>query len=152
MAAKAASRSGAEAIAERSREPMAFFPHDSTASQDLKCQRLLHRRGFDGYGRWWRLCELLASTEGHEIPVETVEDICILAGALGFGTGGAFDDRIAAEECRAFVDDLIDIGLVELEDGAISSTRMMKNAAYFGRQKHNGSKGGRPRKNAAEKG
>ena len=92
-------------------EPMAFFSHDSNASQDVKCQRLIHRRGYDGYGRWWRLCEYLAAS-------------------------------------KSFVEELLDIGLLERdEDGFLTNFRMLKNALYFGRQRANGRKGGRPRKN-----
>ena len=80
-------------------EPMAFFSHDANASQDVKCQRLIHRRGYDGYGRWWRLCEYLAATKGHRIAFETEEDELILAGVLGFGQSGAFDEYMATKSC-----------------------------------------------------
>lgn len=129
-------------------EPMSYFSHDSTAAQDVKCQRLIHRRGWDGYGRWWRLCEYLAATKGHRISFETEEDALILAGVLGFGHGGAFDELMAIEDCRSYVSELLDIGLVERdEDGFLTNFRMLKNALYFGRQRANGRKGGRPRKN-----
>ena len=49
------------AVAERAREPMAFFSHDSHAASDIKCRRLIRRFGMEGYGRWWLLCELLAA-------------------------------------------------------------------------------------------
>lgn len=130
-------------------EPMSFFSHDSNAHQDLKCQRLIHRRGYEGYGRWWRLCEYLAATKGHCIAFETEEDVLILAGVLGFGQPGAFDEYMAIDDCRSFVDELLDVGLLERdEDGSLTNSRMLKNALYFGRQRANGRKGGRPRKRA----
>lgn len=130
-------------------EPMAFFSHDSNASQDVKCQRLIHRWGYDGYGRWWRLCEYLAATKGHRIAFETEEDALILAGVLGFRQSGAFDEYMAIEDCKSFVEELLDIGLLERdEDGFLTNFRMLKNALYFGRQRANGRKGGRPRKNS----
>lgn len=130
------------------REPMAFFRHDSNASHDDKCQRLILRRGYDGYGRWWILCEYLASSTGHHVSFQTDEDAQILARVLGFGTGGAFDDLMAMEDCKAFVSDLIDLKLLECdENGYLQSVRMQKNALYFGQQRANGRKGGRPRKN-----
>ena len=130
-------------------EPMTFFSHDSNASQDVKCQRLIHRRGYDGYGRWWRLCEYLAAIKGHRIAFETEEDALILAGVLGFGQSGAFDEYMAIEDCKSFVEELLDIGLLERdEDGFLTNFRMLKNALYFGRQRANGRKGGRPRKNS----
>lgn len=130
-------------------EPMSFFPHDANAFQDVKCQRLMHRRGWEGYGRWWRLCEYMAATKGHRIAFETEEDALILAGVLGFGASGAFDDYVAIEGCRAFVSELLDIGLLErCEDGFLKNSRMQNNAVYFGKQRANGRKGGRPRKNS----
>lgn len=130
-------------------EPMGFFPHDSNAAQDVKCQRLIHRRGWDGYGRWWRLCEYLAATKGHRLAFETEEDALILASVLGFGQGGAFDDYVAIEDCKSFVLELLDIGLLESDgDGFLKNSRMQSNAVYFGKQRANGRKGGRPRKNS----
>lgn len=130
-------------------EPMGFFPHDSNAAQDVKCQRLIHRRGWDGYGRWWRLCEYLAATKGHRLAFETEEDALILAGVLGFGQGGAFDDYVVIEDCKSFVLELLDIGLLESDgDGFLKNSRMQNNAVYFGKQRANGRKGGRPRKSA----
>ena len=131
-------------------EPMAFFSHDSNASQDVKCQRLIHRRGYDGYGRWWRLCEYLAATKGHRIPFETEEDALILAGVLGFRQTGAFDEYMEIEDCKSFVEELLDIGLLERDQGFLTNSRMLKNALYFGRQRANGRKGGRPRKNTKD--
>ena len=130
-------------------EPMSFFPHDSNAAQDVKCQRLIHRRGWDGYGRWWRLCEYLASTKGHRLAFETEEDVLILAGVLGFGQSGAFDEYMAIEDCKSYILELLDIGLLEGDgDGFLKNSRMQNNAVYFGKQRANGRKGGRPRKNS----
>ena len=131
-------------------EPMSVFPHDANASQDVKCQRLIHRCGWDGYGRWWRLCEYMAATKGHKIAFETDEDAIILAGVLGFNSGGAFDELMASEECKSFVSTLVDIGLLEGDgNGFLKNSRMQNNAVYFGRQRANGRKGGRPRKNSS---
>lgn len=130
-----------------SQEPMLFFKHDANASQDIKCQRLIHRRGWDGYGRWWRVCEYLAASQDHMIEFQSDEDALILAQVLGFGNGGAFDELMAIEDCKAFVQTLVDVGLLRSDgNGRLYSSRMLDNARYFGRQKVNGRKGGRPRK------
>lgn len=139
------------AVAERAREPMAFFSHDSHAASDIKCRRLIRRFGMEGYGRWWLLCELLAAAEGHSLPFGDDEDALILAETLRFSGGGSFDERIALDECRKFVEGLVDIGLLSVTpDGGIESERMTRNAAYFGKNRANGAKGGRPRKKGAE--
>lgn len=130
-------------------DSLSYFPHDSNAANDIKCQRLLMRQGWSGYGRWWRVCELLASNKGHVIPFDCYEDKLILGKALQFGTGGSFDDLLCVEEVAAFVDDLLDMGLLQMtENGCLENPRMHKNALSFGKKRAAGCKGGRPRKNA----
>lgn len=130
-------------------EPMIYFPHDADAASDMKSRRLIRRCGFDGYGRWWRLCELMASTTGHAVPVETDEDWEILGEVLGFSTGRAFYDEAGVEDTRRFITTLVDIGLlVRTGDGKVESPRMRNNAEYFAKQRTNGKRGGRPKKDA----
>lgn len=139
----------AKTASELAADSMAYFPHDANAASDIKCQRLIMRLGFEGYGRWWRLCEHLATIKGHAIPFDTNEDKLILAQVVGFGVG-AFDDFMSIEEVSNFVNTLVSIGLLERsENGLLESKRMHENAMYFGRQRHNGAKGGRPRKSAS---
>lgn len=128
-----------------SQEPMSFFPHDSAAGSDVKSARLIHRCGWAGYGRWWRICEHMASIRGHRIAFANDEDVLILAGILGFTAIGAVDEYTSVEECRGYVSQLLDIGLLEESGGYLISARMEENALYFGRQRKNGKKGGRPK-------
>lgn len=131
---------------ERSRDPMAYFAHDANASQDVKCQRLLLRWGNEGYGAWWRMCEMLAAETGHALRMESEEDWEIVAAAIGM-LGTPDDGFGRTDKCKAFIQDLLDIGLVaQDENHLISSARMNKNALYFGVQRANGARGGRPRK------
>ena len=132
-------------------DPMAWFQHDANAAQDQKCQRLLFRYGNEGYGAFWRLCELLANTKTHSLPVETDEDWLILAQQIGMRKPGAFDEISSIDDCKGFINCLLDIGLLQRDGkGRIESARMQKNALYFGQQRANGAKGGRPRKNKAD--
>lgn len=134
---------------ERALEPMAFFPHDSNASGDIRCRKLIRRLGVEGYGRWWLLCELLASTSGHALPMDDDDDAYVVAEALRFDVSG-YGDMTAVEECRGFIEELVSIGLLRVTgDGEIYSERMMRNGEYFGRQRANGAKGGRPKKREA---
>ena len=64
--------------------PLRYFSHDSDALQDEKCQRLVARYGPAGYGRFWMLCERLASCDGHGIPYGDPESDEILARWLLF--------------------------------------------------------------------
>lgn len=137
----------ANSISELAAEPMMYFPHDANAASDIKCQRLIMRNGFDGYGRWWRLCEHLAASKGHAVPFKTDEDKLILGQVLGLG-GGVYDELYTIEQTSGFVEGLLDLGLlVKDENDLLFSPRMVENSMYFGRQRANGRKGGRPKKN-----
>ena len=132
-------------IAECAAGPMAFFPHDSGAADDGACRKLLRRHGFEGYGRWWRVCELLAGTRGHVLPVSEEDDLMNLAEELRFVTG-PFSDLQALEGCKRFIEDLVDLGLLRLtEDGGVASGRMDRNASYFGAKRWGARKGNEAR-------
>ena len=129
---------------ERSCAPMLYFSHDSNAMDDIKCKLLVRRGGFEAYGRWWRLCELLAMGRGHTIHVEDEDEAAILADDLGFDSweGG----------CRDYIGSLADIGLIDpsmLAEGRVCSKRMMDNALRFGRRRAGGARGGRSAKDSA---
>ncbi len=133
-------------IAECAAAPMAFFPHDSGAADDGACRKLLRRHGFEGYGRFWRVCELLAGAKGHELPVSEEDDLMNLAEELRFITG-TFSELQALEGCRDFIEDLVSLGLLRLtEGGGVASGRMDRNASYFGAKRWGGRKGGSRRK------
>lgn len=120
--------------------PMKYFSHDSNAASDIKCRRLLRRLGMEGYGRWWRLCELLAATDGHKLSIETEEDAEIIAEELHLD---------GHQELMRYLQVLVDVGLIHMPgDGYVWSERMLTNAEYFGKLRANGKRGGRPRKNA----
>lgn len=126
-------------VQDASMAPMLYFPHDADSAMDIKCRRLIRRLGYEGYGRWWRLCELMASTTGHCVPFATDEDREILCDDLCCDEG-ALDELVHT---------LVDVGLVVGDlagEGRLASERMSENALYFGRQRVNGRRGGRPRK------
>ncbi len=132
-------------------QQMAFFPHDASASKDPKIQRLIYRTGFTGYGRWWRLCEHLAVSNDFKFPLETEEDKFIISSILGFDS----DDVSSADDprysCAAFIDVLVDIGLLVVDDeGFYSSKRMTKNAQYSATKRSAGSRGGSKNQRSSE--
>lgn len=128
-----------EEVEKAAARPLPYFPHDSGAASDIKVRRLLKRCGFEGYGRWWRLCELMAQTDGHAVPVSTEEDAEILADELGFD---------ATVSLMAWLNLVEDVGLIDgdrLGDGEVWSDRMGKNARFVGMQRACGKLGGRPK-------
>ena len=118
--------------------PMAFFPHDTNASQDIKLELLLDDYGMAGYGRWWRLCELLGAADGHRIEIGNARVAKVVARNLMYET---------VNDLMAFVKELADLGLIDMPgDGYISSKRMNRNAEYFGKKRAAGRKGGKTKR------
>ena len=123
----------ADEVSELAAKPLRYFPHDADASGDPKCKRLIRRCGVAGYGRWWLLCEALASEQGHGIPLETDNDAENLAAII---------DSESASDAAEFVSFLEEVGLVSCLDGVLRSRRMDENAEAFGRRRVAGRKGG----------
>lgn len=118
--------------------PMAFFPHDTNASQDIKLELLLDDFGMEGYGRWWRLCELLGAAENHRIEIGDARIARVIARNLMCA---------GVDELMAFLVELSDLKLIEMPgDGYISSRRMDRNAEYFGKKRAAGRKGGKTKR------
>ena len=122
--------------------PMAYFSHDANSAHDMKCRKLIRREGMAGYGRWWRLCELLAATDGHVLEIGTDEDLELYAEELCLDS---------AKALMQFLVTLSDVGLIRMPgNGTVYSERMMRNAEQFGEKRANGRMGGRPRKTAVK--
>lgn len=127
----------AEDAAALALKPMRYFSHDSDANRDIKCRRLIARQGVEGYGRWWLLCEALASTDNHRFDWGREDDRWILTDEI------MYSDQ---SEAQAFLSDCAEIGLINPElwgECIVTSDRMNDNALYFGRNRANGAKGAR---------
>lgn len=104
-------------------EPLIWFPHDADAAADPKSRRVMRRFGAAGYGRWWLLCEALASEPGHALPIATDNDRENLAVTLDMGD---------AAEVAVFLAFLADVGLVSSDGEKVWSERMNRNALRSG--------------------
>ena len=127
----------AEDAAALALKPMRYFSHDSDANRDIKCRRLIARQGVEGYGRWWLLCEALASTDNNRFDWGREDDRWILTDEI------MYSDQ---SEAQAFLSDCAEIGLINPElwgECIVTSDRMNDNALYFGRNRANGAKGAR---------
>ena len=123
----------AKEVHDKAQDPMAWFQHDSNAAQDQKCQRLLFRYGNAGYGAFWRLCEILANTTTHSLPVETDEDWLILAEQIGMRKAGAFDEISSVDDCKDFISCLLEIGLLTRDGKARGCRKTLFISACKGR-------------------
>lgn len=118
-------------------EPLAYFSHDADAASDIKCRKLLRRRGVAGYGRWWLLCEHMAKASGHSIQISEEEDAEILAEDLQFES---------IDELMSFLGELADLNLIDFKrfgSGEIWSNRMGRNAEVTGIKRAAGREGGK---------
>lgn len=117
-------------------EPMAYFSHDSNARDDIKCRRLKRKYGMEGYGRYWQLAEVLASTDGHYLPTKTEDDWEFVADYLEFPT---------TEQTKEFIAALQQLRLIAPDTNYIWSPRMHENAIKASVHRRGGKKGARNR-------
>lgn len=112
-----------EEILVEANKPLKWFKHDVRASQDEKCQKLLLVGGYEAYGRFWKLCELLADKHGHAFHTDDVLEVKILANTL------QFDDT---DDLQDFLDTLARFELIDSnlfsQDNIVTSSRMNKTA------------------------
>lgn len=119
--------------------PLKYFSHDAHLADSTACRRFIRRCGPDGYGRYMRLLERLATEEGHVIDVLDAESQYLLADELWFG------DNLSA--LGLFLNDLSECGLVQMfGDGVIKSPLVDEAALYFGKCRASAALGGRARK------
>lgn len=119
--------------------PLKYFSHDAHLADSTACRRFIRRCGPDGYGRYMRLLERLATEDGHVIDVLDTEDQYLLADELWFG------DNLGA--LGQFLKDLSGCGLIQMfGDGAIKSPVVDEAALYFGKCRASAAIGGRARK------
>ena len=107
-------------------DPLLWFPHDTDAAADPKTRRVMRKYGAAGYGRWWLLCESLASEPGHALPIATDNDLENLAMTL---------DVDGAGEATEFLGFLCGVGLLSSDGEKIWSERMRDNALRSGRSR-----------------
>ena len=95
-----------------------WFSHDSNATSDPKVAALILRFGFEGYGRWWRIVELLREQRDYRLEASKRTIICI-ASLLGIPENDAamFIDAIASAE----------IGLLRFDGQFYWSDRLLRD-------------------------
>ena len=89
-----------------------FFRHDINAQQDLKIRRIIRDHGYEGYGVYWHVVEILYMCNG-STPYEDLKA------------------EISGVAPLAILDSLIDSGLLHLtEDNMVVSDRVMKEFGF----------------------
>jgi len=79
-----------------------YFKHDSNAHTDFKVRRLLKRYGWQGYGWWWLLIEILRDQSSYSL--DYAEDTFDILSA---------EMACSIEEAQQFIDYLLEIKLLQ---------------------------------------
>jgi len=98
-----------------------YFKHDSNARSDLKIRRLIKRYGWQGYGWWWVLIEIMREQANYLL--EYGEDTFdALSSEIGFAQN---------KEAQDFIDFLLSIKLLQRDsDGNLFSARLCADMKY----------------------
>ena len=80
-----------------------YFPHEYTAKDDPKCERLIFKMGMEGYGIFWALLEVLRAQPDYTYPLENIPLV-------------AYKYRTESEKVRRVV---FDFGLFNVVDDKI---------------------------------
>lgn len=90
---------------------MDWFRHDIYAHQDLKIRKLIRRLGYDAYGVYWFIVELLYENGG-EMDLND------------------FEEELAFIGHPDFIDNISDLGLFTVSNGVVSSNRILEEIDY----------------------
>lgn len=132
-----------EQIDEAAKAPLKYFSHGAHEAEATACRRFVRRCGPEGYGRYMRLLECLASEDGHAIDIADEESQYLLAAELWLG-----DDIKALGD---LLNNLAQCGLIEMPGtGVIKSPVVDSTAQYFGKRRAIAAQGGRSRSKGVE--
>lgn len=92
--------------------PLKHFKHSKKLCSEIGVKRLIRAFGFEGYGRYMCLLELLTDLEEHSFPMNDDDYIGLIAYILKFGS----DD-----DAQAFVSRLVEFGLLVSDGDSVSS-------------------------------
>jgi hypothetical protein len=129
------------------KDGLKYFSHDSSATSHPKMKALRSRYGWDGYGRFWALNEMIASAPKARLDLSRKINKMAAADDLG----------MTVEEFEAFIDFLADpeIDLINREDGIIWTDMTAENydhaEAERDRKRTGGKASAEKRNNSAEK-
>lgn len=117
---------------EACRLPMDYVVHDTDASYDDKLREAAADGGWEFYGKWWRLVELLTARDGHCYDVSTERGWMFLALDMGNFR------MVSVDECKDFIESLVSYGLLDRESYEnyhhVTSRRVIRNADEYARK------------------
>jgi hypothetical protein len=96
-----------------------YFAHYSTTHNEPRTQALLEEHGFEGYGRYWILCEIIASSPDAILNISSRVIKLTIARALGLGAD-EFDNFIGFLSAP-------DINLIQFKNDIITTDFLQEN-------------------------
>jgi hypothetical protein len=115
-----------------------YFPHDSNARLDVKMIKFRAKHGYEGYGIFWAIIEVLRDQAEWKL---SVDDLDVLSLSI----------QVDTDKLKLIIDDLVDIKLLKRTANYIYSESLTRRMQYFEDRKNtyrnNGKKGGRPKAN-----
>lgn len=107
-----------------------YFSHDANARNDIKVVKLRRVVGWEGYGLFWALVEMLREEPEHKLSMATIDDI-------------SFHFSVKSEILLRIINDF---GLFKIEENYFSSVRLNKSMDEYNelktKLKEAGRKGG----------
>lgn len=115
-----------------------WFRHDANARNDIKVIELRSLHGYEGYGLYFAILEIMREQAHYAIPEGKIGMVSVALGE-------------SPQKVSKVIEDCVSVGLFERGDGLIYSPsfleRMSKWEESKSRNGTNGAKGGRPKKN-----
>jgi hypothetical protein len=130
------------------KEDLPYFSHDNDARNHAKMKALRARFGWTGYGQFWALNEMIAGSARACLDLSRKVVRAGAACELGMTTD-------ALEQFLSFLADPDECGLIEYEDGIVTTDRTQENYEHLNgervRKRTKGKNGAEIRWNGAEK-
>lgn len=115
-----------------------YFSHDCGSSRDTKIIKLRRKYGWEGYGVFWVIIEIIRETSEYEVEIDAVDDLL-------------FEFKIK----REIFDYLFECNLLQKDNSCFWSDSLKKRMELRERRveinRQNGKKGGRPKKDDKDK-
>lgn len=107
-----------------------YFSHDANARHDPKCAYLIMKHGYEGYGIFWALNEIMRTEREYKLPFAQCPGI-------------AFDLKIENTKLLEIIDTCISpqCGLYNRDDECFWSDRLCRGVELADRYSKNGMKG-----------
>jgi len=111
-----------------------YFSHDSNAHQDEKILDLRAKWGWEGYGLFWGIVELMREQTDYQ-----------LSNSQNLPQKISLQLNIDSEKAQQFIDDCVEIGLFNRENGSLYSESLLRRMAQKDKRSEQARKAARAR-------